>query len=87
MTEHDIITLINSSLEKEFELDTEKMLPEARLFEDLELDSLDRVDMVILLERAFHFKIREEEAIRDIRTLGDIHRFVVCKKNEIAASL
>ena len=87
MTEHEIITLINSSLEKEFELDTEKMLPEARLFEDLELDSLDRVDMVILLERAFHFKIREEEAIRDIRTLGDIHRFVVCKKNEIAASL
>lgn len=87
MTEHEIITLINSSLEKEFELDTGKMVPEARLFEDLELDSLDRVDMVILLERAFHFKIREEEAIRDIRTLGDIHHFVICKKNEIEASL
>jgi len=34
---------------------------------------------VIMLERAFKFKIREEEAIREIRTLGDIHRFVINK--------
>jgi len=32
-----------------------------------------------MLERAFKFKIREEEAIREIRTLGDIHRFVINK--------
>ena len=66
MTDEEIITLINTSLAEEFELDTEKMVPEARLREDLELDSLDRVDIVILLERAFSFKIREEEAIREI---------------------
>lgn len=83
MTDEEIITLINTSLAEEFELDTEKMVPEARLREDLELDSLDRVDIVILLERAFSFKIREEEAIREIRTLGDIHRFVIQKKREI----
>jgi acyl carrier protein len=83
MTDEEIITLINTSLTEEFELDIEKMIPEARLREDLDLDSLDRVDIVILLERAFRFKIREEEAIRDIRTLGDIHRFVIQKKREI----
>jgi acyl carrier protein len=83
MTDEEIITLINTSLAEEFELDTAKMAPEARLREDLELDSLDRVDIVILLERAFSFKIREEEAIREIRTLGDIHRFVIQKKREI----
>ena len=61
----------------------DKMVPEATLFDDLELDSLDMVDMVIVLENAFSFKIREEEAIREIRTLGDIHDFVINKKHAI----
>lgn len=79
MTDEKVIEIINTAMAEEFELDPEKMVPEALLFEDLELDSLDRVDTVILLEKAFKFKIREEEAIREIRTLGDIHRFVIQK--------
>jgi len=77
MTNEEIIRIINDSLIKEFELEGEKMVPEAILYDDLELDSLDRVDMVIVLENAFKFKIREEKEIRDIRTLGDIHNFVI----------
>ena len=80
MTEQEIIDLINTSLAEEFELDLEDLSPEAHLFDDLELDSLDIVDMVVVLESAFQFKIREEESIREIRTLGDIHRFVINKK-------
>jgi acyl carrier protein len=38
--------------------------------------------MVIVLEQAFGFKIREEEEIRSIRTLGDIHAFVIKKKHQ-----
>ena len=79
MTDEKVIEIINTSLVEEFELDPEKMVPDALLFEDLELDSLDRVDTVIMLERAFKFKIREEEAVREIRTLGDIHQFVIQK--------
>jgi acyl carrier protein len=79
MTDEKIIEIINSSLVEEFELDPDKMVPEAILYDDLGLDSLDRVDTVIVLEQAFKFKIREEEAIREIRTLGDIHRFVINK--------
>lgn len=84
MTEQEIIDLINTSLAEEFELDLEDLNPEAHLFDDLELDSLDIVDLVVVLESAFQFKIREEESIREIRTLGDIHRFVINKKNELA---
>jgi len=76
MTEAEVIELIDSSLAEEFELDRADMTPGANIYEDLELDSLDTVDMVIVLEGAFKFKIREEEAIRAIRTLGDIHNFV-----------
>ena len=79
MTKEEAKELIDSSLAEEFELDRSDMTPEANLYEDLGLDSLDMVDMVIVLEEAFDFKIREEEAIRGIRTLDDIHCFVWSK--------
>jgi acyl carrier protein len=79
MTEQEVIERIDSSLAEEFELDRADMTPEANIYDDLGLDSLDTVDMVIVLEGAFDFKIREEEAVRNIRTLGDIHRFVLEK--------
>lgn len=79
MTEQEVIELIDSSLAEEFELERSDMTPEANIYEDLGLDSLDTVDMVIVLEGAFNFKIREEESVRAIRTLGDIHRFVLEK--------
>ncbi len=82
MTEQEIVELIDSSLAEEFELDRAEMQPETKIYDDLGLDSLDTVDMVIVLEGAFEFKIREEEAIRAIRTLGDIHRFVIAKVAE-----
>lgn len=82
MTEQEVIELIDSSLAEEFELERSEMTPEANIYEDLGLDSLDTVDMVIVLEGAFNFKIREEEAVRAIRTLGDIHRFVLTKVAE-----
>lgn len=85
MTDQQIIDLINTSLEEEFELEEEDMQPEALLFDDLELDSLDIVDLVVVLEKAFKFKIREEDSIQEIRTLGDIHRFVINKKRSLTS--
>lgn len=85
MTDQQIIEVINKSLVDEFELDPAQMTPEIHIYEGLGLDSLDTVDMVIVLEAAFKFKIREEEAIRQIRTLGDIHRFVIGKKRALEA--
>jgi acyl carrier protein len=83
MTDMEIIEQINTSLAEEFELNREDLKPEALIYDDLELDSLDIVDMVVVLEDAFKFKIREEEALREIRTLGDIHNFVLTKSIEI----
>jgi acyl carrier protein len=83
MTDQEIIELIDSSLAEEFELKRSDMAPTASFYEDLGLDSLDVVDMVIVLEGAFGFKIREEEAMRSIRTLGDLHGFVIGKKRKL----
>jgi acyl carrier protein len=86
MTGDEIVRIINTSLAYEFELDPSLMTPEAHIYEDLGLDSLDIVDMVVVLENAFHIKIREEEAIREIRTLGQIHQFVLGKTKEMEGS-
>jgi acyl carrier protein len=86
MTDQEVIDMINLTFIEEFELNMEDMKPEALIFDDLELDSLDIVDMVVVLENAFQFKIREESSIRKIRSLGDIHEFVINKKNQLAGS-
>jgi len=86
MTDQEIIERINSSLAEEFELNLGDLTPETTIFEDMGLDSLDVVDLVIVLETAFSIKIREEEAIRKIRTLGDIHSFVINKKRQLESA-
>ena len=83
MTDPEIITLIDTTLVSEFELNIDDMSPEASLKDDLGLDSLDRVDMVVVLEKALGFKMGEEEAIKAIRTLGDIHAFVIARKQRM----
>jgi acyl carrier protein len=83
MTEQQAIDLVNSSLVEEFELDPGQLVPEANLFTDLELDSLDMVDLVVVLEGAFEFKIRDEAALKEIRTIGDIHEFVIAMMRKL----
>lgn len=63
-------------LAEEFELDPNDMGPEATLYEDLGLDSLDAVDMVIVLEKTFAMKLTDEEALRSIRTMEDLFQFL-----------
>jgi len=83
VTNQEIIERIDRSIAEEFEIAPEEMKPEKTLFQDLGMDSLDIVDLVIVLETEFSFKIREEEGIRKIRTLGDIHAFVIGKYRQL----
>ena len=51
-----------SLLVKLFEVDPQDIKPEARLYEDLELDSIDAVDMIVHLQKKTGKKIKPEEA-------------------------
>lgn len=86
MTETEVITLVNDRIAEEFELAPEAMRPEATLFGDLGLDSLDIVDLVVVLESTFHLKIRDDKTLREIRTLGDVHAYVIRKRSELPAT-
>jgi acyl carrier protein len=82
MTEHEIITMVNDILEEYFEIERERLRPEMDIFEDLELDSLDIVDLVVTLQKKFDVSIRDDERIRSVRTLGEIHQFILTLKSE-----
>lgn len=70
-----IIARVDEILVREFELEADDIVPEATLREDLDLDSLDAVDLVVALEKEFEFRV-SNEVLKDTRTVGDIHDFV-----------
>jgi acyl carrier protein len=74
--------MVNEILEEYFEIERERLLPEMHLFDDLELDSLDIVDLVVAMQKRFDVRIRDDERIKSIRTLEDIYRFVFALQKE-----
>lgn len=76
MTEHEIIEKTNKVFENSFEIEQTRLVPEANIFTDLGLDSLDVVDLVVALQKAFGVNIRDEANVREIRTLQDIYKFI-----------
>lgn len=60
---------------EQFEVAAETVVPEARLREDLELDSLDAADMMIAIEKRFGVRL-DDQVARTFKTVGDIHAHV-----------
>lgn len=74
----DINTIIkktNTFLIEEIEVDSSLIIPSADLREDLSIDSLDFVDIVVLVERNFGFKIKAEE-MTAVKTLEDFYHYI-----------
>ena len=82
MTEQEIAAMVNEILEEYFEIERERLLPGANIYEDLELDSLDIVDLIVAMQKKFNVRIRDDERIKSIRTLEDIYRFVLTLQKE-----
>lgn len=75
MERQEIVARVNAVLVDEFELDADTVLPEAHLFTDLELDSLDAVDLIAALETTFGHRVSEDEA-KEVRTVADVYDLV-----------
>lgn len=71
----DIVLQVNKIMVEGFEVNPDLLTPEARLKEDLGLDSLDGVDLVVALEKTFNYRIAEQDA-RQIKTLQDIYNHI-----------
>jgi len=70
-----IIEIVNQVLEEEFEIDAELLTPESLLYEDIGLDSLDAVDLIVMVDKKLGVRIDEEEA-RSLRTLEDVYKII-----------
>lgn len=76
ITREEIIKQTNEALKKEFEFKDTQLVPTAQLRDDLGLDSLDAVDMVVVLEQKFGVTLRQGYDLRSIVTLNDLYDFI-----------
>ncbi len=81
MTDIKLITKINEILADEFEADIDNISPEAELMETLDLDSLDLVDVVVLIESNFGVTLTRPDFV-DIKTFEDFYNLISRKINE-----
>ena len=84
MTKEETIAIVNNVFEELFEVPPEKLVPTAKVFDELGLDSLDTVDLIVALQKKFKVQIREDERVRSIRTLSDIYEFILTIEREQA---
>ena len=72
---NEIFSAIADSLEKDFEIPREKLAPQALLFQDLDLDSIDAVDLIVRIQKVAKIKVSPDD-FKQIKTLWDIAEVV-----------
>lgn len=77
----EIESKVRDFLIEDLEVDEEKIYPEAKLKEDVGIDSLDFVDIVVIVEKNFGFKIKPEE-MTGVVTLQDFYNYIESKVNK-----
>ena len=81
MTKEDITRIIDNFLIEEFEIDESKINPDAHLKDDLGLESLDFVDIAVIVQKEFSITLKGEE-MTTIRTLGDLYDYIFTTINK-----
>jgi acyl carrier protein len=71
MDKVEIYELLKQNLVEVFEVEAEKILPNAKLFEDLDIDSIDAVDLIVRLKK-YTNKTMTPEMFKSVRTVQDI---------------
>jgi acyl carrier protein len=75
MTIEEIKEKVENILVEEFEIEQDKLQPEALLKQDVGIDSLDFVDIVVAIEREFGFKPSTQD-LKQVKTLGELYTFI-----------
>ena len=76
----EIVGKINAFLVEEFEVDASRITPGANLKEVLELDSLDYIDLVVVVENNFSFKVKPED-FTTIHTFQNFYDYIISRVN------
>jgi acyl carrier protein len=71
MTKDDIFARIVSILHDTFDIDAASVTPQARLYDDLEIDSIDAVDLIVQLKPLVGKRL-QPDAFKSVRTVQDV---------------
>lgn len=71
MNRDEIFAEVKATLVELFEVDEDAVVPDAQLYQDLELDSIDAIDLVVHLQKLTGKKIRPEE-FKSVRSVADV---------------
>lgn len=71
MNQHEIFQALSKTLQELFDIPAEKIKLEARLYEDLDIDSIDAVDLIVKMRQITGKKV-EPEMFKSVRTINDI---------------
>jgi acyl carrier protein len=80
MQNEDIIRRINQLLIDEIEIDEALITPSAELKNDLGIDSLDFIDLFVIIENNFGFKMKAEE-MAEVKTLQNFYQYIIQRVN------
>jgi acyl carrier protein len=83
LTAEEIIQIINDFLHEEFEVERTRIIPSGDLKATLDLDSLDYIDLVVVMEKNLHIKVDPTD-LADMRTIQDLYNYVLSKMGIIA---
>ncbi|MBR5325119.1 MAG: acyl carrier protein [Prevotella sp.] len=78
MTRVEIEEKVKNFLIEDLEIEEENIFPEAKLKEDMGIDSLDYVDIVVIVDKNFGFKIKPQE-MTDVKTLSQFYDYIESK--------
>lgn len=71
MTDQEILAKLQTILQETFEIDPQRVQPEVNLFADLDLDSIDAVDLAIQLQKFTGKRIQPQD-FKEVRTVADV---------------
>jgi len=77
----EILEYLRQVLVELFELKPEQVVPEANLYEDLDIDSIDAVDLIVKLKPLIGKRL-DAAAFKSVRTVGDVVEAIHLMMNE-----
>lgn len=76
MSRDEVVVKVNDFLIDEFELEEDQLLPNALMKEDLDIESLDFVDIAVIIENQFGLKVTSEQMVKILK-LEDLYNFIL----------
>lgn len=71
MNREELLIRLKEILDELFEVPPEKVLPDAKLYEDLDLDSIDAIDLIVRLQSMTGKRVNPED-FKTVRTVNDV---------------